>query len=133
MTFLVPMFSYWSNWSSCSKSCDWGSKTRSRKCTANCHKIDSSDLNHEVIDYKLCATFECRKYISLASKLWFNEFPVMNTPNVPGLKTHLTFLTANRLNSSVHIYHSSDKSLNHANWNHFSINHLKDNQSHLSQ
>ena len=69
MTYLDLMFSDWGEWSFCSASCDSGSRTRSRTCTANCHKVDNDNL----YDKESCLTRECCKYISLKLKVKANK------------------------------------------------------------
>ena len=53
---LAPRFEKWSEWSPCSASCDLGSKTRSRKCTAHC---DSAEHFHHKPYYSPNETEEC--------------------------------------------------------------------------
>ena len=54
------MFTEWTDWSACSKTCEEGIQTRTRTCTAQCASVDSSKLT----DTKSC-NWECKSLIIL--------------------------------------------------------------------
>ena len=39
----LPEFSSWDEWSSCSRTCGNGDRTRNRKCDNNCEAVTSED------------------------------------------------------------------------------------------
>ena len=52
---VIPIFDTWSLWSSCSKKCGGGSRTRVRTCKSNCQRITMADTSE--IDF--CNTDRC--------------------------------------------------------------------------
>ena len=41
-----PKFSTWAEWSSCSKSCGYGTRVRTKKCVSNCDHVNDDELRN---------------------------------------------------------------------------------------
>ena len=59
-----PEYSSWSKWSSCSKTCGDGDRTRTRSCIAYCNDVESSHLSRT----ETCNVGDCNFFSSTFSK-----------------------------------------------------------------